>query len=486
MKALISVYNKDNLDFLVKNLIDKGYEILATGGTYNYIKKMGYDVISVSDYTGSKEILNGRVKTLNPKIHGGILVRNDIKTDVLELEENNIDFIDIVVCNLYPFEEKLKENLVEDEMIEFIDIGGPTMLRSAAKNFKYKTVLVDPNDYELFIDNKIDIEVRKYLASKVFSITSKYDMLISNYLSNNSNFFDYVKAKELRYGENPHQVAQFFTNGKGFMSNFEQLNGKELGYINLLDINAAYQLALEFKDISCVAVKHSTPCGVASADTVKNAYIKARDCDDISIFGGVVAFNSKVDKACALEISKIMLHIIIAPEFDYEALEILKKKKNLILIKMNSKVTEDRIIKSVSGGLLIQDEDMIDYEQLKVVTELEPTKELIDEMKFAYKVVKHAKSNAIVVTKNNATVGIGSGSVSRILAANIALEGKYGVDVLASDAFFPFDDVVELASKHGVKAIIQPGGSIRDEDSIKKCNEKGIIMVFTNTRHFRH
>ncbi len=487
MRALISVYDKSGLGKLVNYLVNEGYDLLATGGTYKYIQEMGHSVISVAEYTGSAEILSGRVKSLHPKIHGALLARGDNESDIKDLEKNGISEIDLIVCNLYPFENKLEENLDYDEMIEFIDIGGPTMLRSAAKNHKFKIVLTSPSQYDDFINkSEYDFNYRRGLAAEVFALTSKYDMLISNYLKGEDKFFDYEKKLELRYGENPHQSGSFYVNGKGFMSDFEQLHGKGLGYINLLDINAAYGVVLEFDSPACSAIKHATPSGVALGSDSYAAYVKARDCDDVSIFGGVVAFNSVVDEKCALEMSKIMLHIVIAPEFTDSALAVLKKKKNLIIIKMNSKVVEDRVVRNLSGGLLIQDEDKVNYEKFEVVTDTKPSEELIEEMKFAYKVVKHAKSNAIVISKDKATIGIGSGSVSRILAASIAMDSGRDFDVLASDAFFPFDDVVEFAHKNGVKAIIQPGGSVRDQDSIDKCNEYGIAMVFTSTRHFRH
>lgn len=487
MRVLISVYDKTGLDELVAFLVSKGYKLLATGGTYQYIKELGFDVTSVASYTNSGEILGGRVKSLHPKIHGALLARDDNAYDMKDLVCRDIETIDVVVCNLYPFEEKLKANMDYEEMIEFIDIGGPTMLRSAAKNHKFKIALTSPTQYKTFMNKRdYDFEYRRELAAEVFSLTAKYDRLIANYLRNGDTFFDYEKKLDLRYGENPHQKARFFVNHKGFMSDFEQLHGKELGYINLLDINAAYAIVLGFEKTACAAIKHATPSGVALGENAYEAYIKARDCDDVSIFGGVVAFNTIVDEQCATEMSKIMLHIVIAPNFTMEALEVFKKKKNLIVIKMNSDKIENSVVRSLSGGLLVQEEDLLDYEKFEVVTKTKPSDSLIDEMIFAYKVVKHAKSNAIVVSKDKATVGIGSGSVSRILAAQIAMSSGKTFDVLASDAFFPFDDVVELAHRKGVKAIIQPGGSIRDDDSIKKCDEYGIVMVFTSTRHFRH
>ncbi|PIE77027.1 MAG: bifunctional phosphoribosylaminoimidazolecarboxamide formyltransferase/inosine monophosphate cyclohydrolase [Clostridiales bacterium] len=487
MKALISVYDKRELDKLVAYLVKNNYQLLATGGSYQYIRDRGYQVTRVADYTGSAEMLGGRVKSLHPKIHGALLARDDVSADMADLKAHDIEPIDLIVCNLYPFENKLSENLSYDEMLEFIDIGGPTMLRSAAKNHKFKIVLTAPEQYDDFINRRdYDIDYRRRLAAGVFSLTARYDRLIADYLAGAETFFDYRKKSDLRYGENPHQSAKFYVNDKGFISDFEQLNGKPLGYINLLDINAAYALALEFDSPACAAIKHATPSGVALGGDAYEAYVKARDCDDVSIFGGVVAFNRQVDEKCAKELSKMMLHIVIAPDFDMAALSILRKKENLIIIKMNSNRVETRVIRGLSGGLLIQDEDTIDFAQFDVVSQTKPTDALIAEMKFAYKVVKHTKSNAIVASKDGATVGIGGGSVSRILAAQTALDTTKVIDVLASDAFFPFDDVVELAHRHGVKAIIQPGGSVRDRDSIKKCDRYGIAMVFTATRHFRH
>ncbi len=487
MRALISVYDKRKLDQLVAYLVKNNYQLLATGGSYQYIRDRGYTVTRLADYTGSAEMLGGRVKSLHPKIHGALLARTDVAADLADLKAHGIAQIDLVVCNLYPFAEKMRDNLAYAEMLEFIDIGGPTMMRSAAKNHRFKIVLTSPDQYDDFMARgTYDDAYRRQLAAAVFALTAQYDGLIANYLAADDRFFDYVKKCDLRYGENPHQSGRFYVNGKGFMSDFEQLNGKSLGYINLLDIDAAYRLVLEFDGPACAAIKHATPSGVALGEDAHQAYIKARDCDPVSIFGGVVAFNCAVDERCAVALTEMMLHIVIAPTFSAAALAILRQKSNLIIIKMNCNIVEDCQLKSLSGGLLVQDEDKLDFAQFDVVTKTKPTAALIAEMKFAYKVVKHTKSNAIVASKNAATVGIGGGSVSRIRAAEIALDGDAPIDVLASDAFFPFDDVVELARWRGIKAIIQPGGSLRDADSIKKCDQYGIAMAFTATRHFRH
>lgn len=499
-RALISVFNKQGVLEFAKFLEERGVEILSTGGTYKYLKENGVKVIEVSSVTNFPEMLEGRVKTLHPNIHGGILAIRDSKEHMETLEKMNITPIDIVVVNLYPFFEKYKEDLSFEEKVEFIDIGGPTMLRSSAKNFKDVLVITKPEDYEPIMEelresNKVSYEKRKILAAKVFNLMSAYDGAIANFLlEQEENYYpdylslSYKKSQDLRYGENPHQSAAYYvsTTEEGAMNNLEVLNGKELSYNNIKDLDIAWKVACEFEEIACCAVKHNTPCGVAIGSTVLESYLKAYECDEISIYGGIVAVNRKIDKATAEEMNKIFLEIVAAPDFDEEALEILKKKKNLRVIKCLKKPLNNKALVTVDGGILVQDEDRELIKELKVVTEKAPTEEEMSDLIFAMKVVKYVKSNAIVVAKDKKALGIGGGQVNRIWAAKEALERGEGALVLASDAFFPFEDVVQEASAHDIKAIIQPGGSVRDEESIRACNELGISMIFTGIRHFKH
>ena len=472
--------------------------IISTGGTYKHLKENNVPVTEVNEVTGFDEILDGRVKTLHPAIHGGILAIRDNKEHMSIIENKGIKPIDMVVVNLYPFFEKVKEDLEFQEKIEFIDIGGPTMIRAAAKNFKDVVVLTDTKDYNDVMDqieknNEVNYDTRKKLAGKVFNLMASYDAAISNFLLEDTEYpenlaLSYTKSMDLRYGENSHQSAACYTanNGKGIMNNIEILNGKQLSYNNIKDMDIAWKVVWEFDDIACCGLKHNTPCGVALGENVHDAYLKAYSCDPVSIFGGIVAFNRKVDKKTAEEMVKIFLEIVIAPDFDSDALEVLKTKKNLRVIKCNTKPEDNFNIAKVDGAILVQSEDKLFAEKMEVVTDKKPTEEEVKELTFAMKVCKYTKSNAIVVSKGYVAVGIGGGQVNRIWAAEEALERGEGATVLASDAFFPFDDVVKTAAKHGIKAIIQPGGSIRDKDSIKACNENDISMVFTGTRHFKH
>ena len=503
-RALISVYDKTGILDFAKFLVSQNIEIISTGGTYKFLKENSVPVIEVSAVTKSEEMLDGRVKTLHPNIHGGILALRDNKEHMDTLKARNIDTIDFVIVNLYPFFEKVKENLNFEEKIEFIDIGGPTMLRSAAKSFKDVVVITDVNDYENIKNeiksfNNVSYETRKKLAGKVFNLTSAYDAAISQFLLD-EDFPEYLsvsykKSAEMRYGENGHQKAAYYTDNmsEGAMKNFKQLNGKDLSYNNIRDMDLAWKVVSEFDEdeICCCAVKHSTPCGVALGKDVEEAYRKAYDCDPVSIFGGIVAFNKEVDLKTAEELSKIFLEIIIAPSFSNEALEILTKKKNLRLIECHSKPNDKKELIKVDGGILIQDTNNKLYEDLEVVTKMKPTQNEEKDLIFALKVVKYVKSNAIVVAKDLQTLGIGGGEVSRIWAAEKALERakeRFGEKdfVLSSDAFFPFRDVVELAAKNGVKAIIQPSGSVNDKDSIEECDKNNISMIFSKLRHFKH
>lgn len=500
-RALISVYDKTGILDLANFLVSKNIEIISTGGTYKYLLENNIPVIEVSKITKFEEMLDGRVKTLHPNIHGGILALRDNKEHMNTLKERNIDTIDYVIVNLYPFFEKVKQELSFEDKIEFIDIGGPTMLRSAAKSFKDVVVLTDIKDYEA-IKNEINergnvsFETRKKLAGKVFNLTSAYDAAISQFLLD-EEFPEYLtisykKESIMRYGENSHQKAAYYVDNMndGAMKDFEQLNGKELSFNNVRDMDLAWKVVSEFDETACCAVKHSTPCGVAIAESVKMAYQKAYDADPISIFGGIVAFNKEVDAETAKLLEKIFLEIIIAPEFSKEALEILTTKKNLRLIKCIKKPSDKKEYIKVDGGILVQDVNSELYENLEIMTKVKPSQEQEKDLIFALKVVKYVKSNAIVIAKDGQTLGIGGGEVSRIWAAEKAVERaeKFGKDnlVLASDAFFPFKDVVELVAKNKVSAIVQPGGSLKDQESIDECDKNNISMIFSKLRHFKH
>ena len=496
-RALISVYDKTGILELASSLAKKNVEIISSGGTYNYLKTNGFDVKEISEITASDEMLDGRVKTLHPIIHGGILAIRDNQEHMETLKDRNIGTIDLVVVNLYPFFEKVKEDLEFEEKVEFIDIGGPTMLRSAAKNFKDVVVLSSTTDYsdfiEMYSNTNITFEFKKKMAAKVFNLMSAYDGAIANFLFEESEYPEYLsisykKMQDLRYGENPHQTAAYYgaTEFDGAMNTFEILNGKELSYNNLKDVDIAYKVVSEFDEVTCCGLKHNTPCGVAIGENDFEAYKKAYDCDNISIFGGIVAFNTKVTKETALEMSKTFLEVIGAPEYDDDALEVLRAKKNLRVIKFKNRPCAKKFLVSVDGGILAQEENNKFIDELKTMTNREATAEELEDMIFAMKVVKYVKSNAIVVAKNKMAIGIGGGEVNRIWAACQALERGEGATVMASDAFFPFDDTVKEANKYGIKAIIQPGGSMRDKDSIEACNKNDMTMVMTGIRHFKH
>ena len=508
-RALISVSDKTNIETLAKQLVDMNFEILSTGGTAEAIRQAGVDVIEVDDVTGFPEILAGRVKTLHPAIHGGLLATDKVEHQA-QLEEHDIQNIDLVVVNLYPFQETLvKEDATEEDMIENIDIGGPAMLRAAAKNHERVTVIVEPEDYERVIaelqenDGMTRLDTRRQLAAKVFRHTAQYDAVIAGYFSemNGETFpgkytVTYEKVQDLRYGENPHQQAVFYQDvqaRKDSLAAAKQLHGKELSYNNIQDANAAVEIVSEFKQPAAVAVKHMNPCGVGVSSSVEAAFQKAYDADPVSIFGGIVAVNSEVSGELAKKLNDIFLEIIIAPDFTEEALKILKKKKNIRLLQLDLTGEKDKkfMLTSVSGGLLVQSTDDYDLTEndFEFVTKRKPTEEEVADLLFAQKAVKHVKSNAIVLAKAGQTIGIGAGQMNRVGAAKIAIEqagDHVPGSVLASDAFFPMPDTVEAAAKAGVTAIIQPGGSKRDEDSIKVCDEYNIAMVFTNVRHFKH
>lgn len=506
-RALVSVSDKTNIVSFCQELIKLNYEIIATGNTKKKLDAANVKNISIEQVTGFPEMLDGRVKTLHPLIHGGLLGLRDKKSHCEAMEKHQIKPIDLVCVNLYPFKKTISQvDCTEEEAIENIDIGGPSMLRSAAKNFRFVTVVCDVNDYDQVIkeikeNNDTTLTTRKRLAAKVFRLTAYYDSLIQNYLDNSLSKDYFTLPMEhystLRYGENPHQTADFYTSYENYaysLGSSLKLHGKELSYNNIQDANATLAILQEFPSSPCVvAVKHMNPCGVALASNLSIAWDKAYSSDPISIFGGLVATNQIIDAEVALKMSKIFLEVIMAPDFTSEALEILTAKKNIRLLKISLTGKQDtKRVVSVNGGLLIQDEDFVNTtkEELKFVTEKVYNDEhTLNDLLFAEKVCKHIKSNAIVLVKDQATVGIGAGQMNRVGAAKIALEQakEKAVDaILGSDAFFPFNDTVELASKYNIKAIVQPGGSIRDQDSIDKCNELAIAMAFTGKRHFRH
>jgi phosphoribosylaminoimidazolecarboxamide formyltransferase/IMP cyclohydrolase len=496
-RALISVFDKDGVLDFAKFLVSKDVEIISTGGTYKHLKENGVDVIEVNEVTNFPEMLDGRVKTLHPLVHAGILAIRDNKEHMNTLQEREIHTIDYVVVNLYPFFEKVKEDLDFEEKVEFIDIGGPTMLRAAAKNFQDVVVISDKEDYKVVMDEmnagEVQLNTKKKLAGKVFNLMSAYDGAISNFLLADEEYPEYLsvsfkKKQDLRYGENSHQSAAFYSSTMvdGAMNNFDVLNGKELSYNNFKDMDIAWKCVSEFEEPACCALKHNTPCGVAVGENAYEAYMKAYKVDPTSIFGGIVAFNRKVDKATAEEMCKIFLEVIAAPEYDEDALEVLKTKKNLRVLKVKNSPQDKKYMVTVDGGFLVQEEDKKLIEEIKVVTEKAPTEEEMKDLLFGMKVVKYVKSNAIVVAKGEVALGIGGGQVNRIWPTEDALKRGIGATILASDAFFPFRDIVDTAAKAGIKAIIQPGGSMRDQESIDACNEHGIAMVFTGLRHFKH
>ena len=516
MRALISVSDKTGIVEFAKELVSLGVEIISTGGTNQKLKDEGIPAIEVSSLTGFPECLGGRVKTLHPVIHAGLLAMRSKKEHMNQLEQLGITPIDMVVVNLYPFKETiLKDGVTREEAVENIDIGGPTMLRSAAKNYQDVAVVVDPEDYDIVIkelkeEGQVSLDTKFYFMQKVFMHTSNYDTMIANYLKkerNDTSFPDtltmtFEKVQDMRYGENPHQQAAFYREvGKqvGSLVDAKQLNGKELSFNNINDTNGALELLKEFTEPTVVACKHGNPCGVGSGSTIFEAWKKAYEADKVSIFGGIVVLNREVTKEVAEEMKQIFLEVIVAPSYEPEALELLKGKKNVRVLQLDDISVPQKEtaydMKKVNGGLIVQtiDSKLLDGE-VQVVTTTQPTKEQMEDLLFAFKMVKYVKSNGIAVAKNKQSIGIGPGQVNRIWATKqcfehaqelIGLEATKGA-VLASDAFFPFADCVEAAHQAGIKAIIQPGGSVRDQESIDKCNEYGIAMVFTGIRHFKH
>ena len=509
-RALISVSDKTGIVDLAAKLEDFGYEIISTGGTLKTLKGAGLHPIDITDITGFPECLDGRVKTLHPNVHAGLLAMRSNPEHMAFLEKMNINTIDIVVVNLYPFKQTISKPGIElQEAIENIDIGGPTMLRSAAKNYQDVAVLVDPADYAKVLDELenggITKETKFYLMYKVYQHTAYYDTLIANYLREKQGIkfpekltLAFDMAQSMRYGENPRQEAVFYKEPfpvAGSLAKAKQLHGKELSYNNINDTNGAINLLKEFSEPTVVACKHSNPCGVASDKTIAGAFAKANASDPTSIFGGIIAANREIDKDTAEQIHKIFIEIVVAPSFSKEALDILCTKKNIRLLELPD--IADPIpagncdMKKVLGGLLVQDFDdnVIDNDKINVVTKKAPTQTELEDMEFAMKVVKHTKSNAIVIAKDKVTLGIGCGQVNRIWATKQAIEHSLTSTkgaALASDAFFPFDDCVRAAGEAGITAIAQPGGSVKDELSIEACDELGIAMIFTGDRHFKH
>lgn len=516
MRALISVSDKTGVVRFAGQLIDLGWEILSTSGTMKMLKEAGLPVTSVSDVTGFPEICDGRVKTLHPKIHGALLARRDIPDHLKQLEDNGIDKIDLVCVNLYPFRETIaKPDVTMEDAVEHIDIGGPSMLRSAAKNWASVTVLVNPVDYDVVIDeikNYGDTQksTRLRLSAEAYTHTAEYDMAIAAYMRRQAClpeklFLEYEEKQPLRYGENPHQNAKFYKSilpASYSLAEAKQLNGKELSYNNIQDANAALNIVREFSEPFCVGLKHMNPCGSGIGKDVVEAWKKVYEGDKTSIFGGIVAFNREVNLEVAQLLKPIFLEIIMAPSFAPDALELLSSKKNLRLLEidMSSNVKAQRQFVSVNGGMLVQNQDLFTkpVSADQCVTGTKPTAKQIEDLDFVWKIVKHVKSNAIVVGKDGMTLGVGAGQMNRIGSAEIALKQaeatlqEQGIDirkaglVMASDAFFPFDDCVTIAAEYGITAIVQPGGSVRDSDSIRKADECGISMLFTGERHFKH
>ena len=517
MRALISVSDKTGIVELAKELVSLGVEIISTGGTFGKLKEAGVPAIEISELTGFPECLDGRVKTLHPAVHAGLLAMRSNPSHMNQLADLKLDTIDLVFVNLYPFKATiLKEDVTRAEAVENIDIGGPTMLRSAAKNYQDVAVVVDPRDYdkvlsELKADGSVSLDTKFYLMQKVFMHTSSYDTMIADYLKKQRNdkelpetlTMTFEKVQDMRYGENPHQAAAFYREigrKKGSITDAVQLNGKELSFNNINDTNGALELLKEFTEPTVVGCKHGNPCGVGSADNIYDAWKKAFEADKVSIYGGIVVLNREVTLSLAEEMKNVFLEVIVAPSYEKAALELLQMKKNVRVLELKDiEVPQDENaydLKKVNGGLIVQtiDSKLMNEEDLKVVTDRAPSEKEMEDLRFAWRVVKFVKSNGIALAKDKQSIGIGPGQVNRIWstkqciehAAELISEDATKGAVLASDAYFPFDDCVIAAHEAGITAIIQPGGSIRDEDSIKKCNEYGIAMVFTGMRHFKH
>lgn len=507
-RALISVFDKEGIVEFAEALTKLGWEIISTGGTSKVLSEAGIDILEVEEITNFPEILDGRVKTLNPYIHGGLLYKRDDEGHVKTIEEMGIGAIDMVVNNLYPFEKTVNtEGISQAEIIENIDIGGPSMIRAAAKNYRHVSVIVDPKDYDLVLDEltkagRLSEETNRYLAAKVFNYTAYYDALIAKYFNeiSETQFPDrltltYEKEQDLRYGENPHQAAAFYReigDVTGTLAGAKQVHGKALSFNNINDANGALKVLKEFDEPTIVAVKHSNPCGIGSGESLEEAYIKAYECDKISIFGGIIAANRVIDKAVAEHINSIFIEVVLAPGFSPEALEVLTQKENIRLLEIADieKEIHEFDTKKVFGGLLVQERDKILLlDDMEIVTRRAPTHKELEDLIFAWKAAKNINSNGVVLAKDKATIGIGLGEVNRVWAVENAIErGKDKLEgsVLASDGFFPFKDSIEALAKHGIKAVIQPGGSIRDEEVIEEADKNDMAMIFTGIRHFKH
>ena len=509
MRALVSVSDKTGLVPFVKCLKELGWDIIATGGTQKLLEAEGVKTIGISDVTGFPEILDGRVKTLHPKVHGGILARRDVPAHMETLKENGIETIDLVCVNLYPFRQTIaKEGVTLEEAIENIDIGGPSMVRSAAKNWRDVTIVCDPADYdtvlsELRENGKTSKETRLKLSAKAYTHTAEYDMCISRYMRGQAGlpeklFLEYDFKQGLRYGENPHQSAAFYAapeKAPFSLAFAEQIQGKELSYNNIQDANAALNVLRDFEEPFCLALKHMNPCGAAVGKTIEEAWQAAYEADKVSIYGGIVGVNRELTAEVALGMKPIFLEIVIAPSYTPEALEILSAKKNLRVLKVDMTRTGKPVPQyiSVNGGMLAQqlDTQVESVTPDMCVTKVRPSEAQMADLEFGWKIVKHVKSNAIVVVRDCHTIGVGAGQTNRVGSAHIALEQAREAGfteglVLASDGFLPFADTVELAARYGVATIVQPGGSIRDEESVAKADELGISMIFTGVRHFKH
>jgi phosphoribosylaminoimidazolecarboxamide formyltransferase/IMP cyclohydrolase len=505
-RALISVSDKAGIVDFARELARFDVEIISTGGTAKALRDAGLHVRDISEITGFPEMMDGRVKTLHPRVHGGLLAIRDNEEHVAAMKQHEIQPIDLVVVNLYPFAETIRrEGVTREEAIEQIDIGGPAMIRSAAKNARDVAVVVSSDEYANIVnelsenDARLSINTRNRLAQKAFEHTAKYDLMVSSYLAGSSDLlpdrlsWTMNKISDLRYGENPHQKAALYrTSATGGIANAGVLSGKEMSFNNYVDAEAAWQLACDFEDTACAIIKHTNPAGVGLGDNPSEAYQKALATDPVSAFGGIVAFNCTVDVTAAQEATKIFTEVVIAPEYDPEALEVLRTKKNLRVIRMDTRGDENGLeFKQIGGGMLVQtvDDHKLDSEQLKVVTTRKPSEEEIRALLFAWTVCKHTKSNAIVYARAGQTVGVGAGQMSRVDSVKIgAMRAQLPVagSVLASDAFFPFRDGIDEAAKHRITAVIQPGGSIRDDEVIAAANEHGLAMVFTGVRHFKH
>ena len=503
-RALISVFDKTGLDKLAKEFVSRGIEIMSTGGSAKFLRDKNIKVTDVSDYTNFPEIMDGRVKTINPLVEGGILgLRDKHEKDA---KDNNIKWIDIVICNLYPFSETISKNDCDQALaLENVDIGGPTMIRSAAKNVGWVTVIVDPNDYDYLLENitdenEIDFDSRSFFSAKAFGHTAQYDTIIHNYLKPEKLSDDFTltftKHSEMRYGENPHQAAAAYTipgDRSNNILNAKIHQGKKLSYNNIMDADAALSCLKEFNSTACVIVKHANPCGVALGANMLNVYKRAFNADSLSAFGGIIAINQPCDDILAEEISKVFVEIVLAPAFTKKSLEIFSKKKNLRILEVGNINSREQLleVRNVVGGVIVQETDtsILSEDNLQVVTENKPSDSDIKTMLFGWKVLKHVKSNGILIVKDNTTVGVGAGQVSRVDSVDIAMN-KSGDSIkdsiLCSDAFFPFRDSIDKIAGSGIKAVLQPGGSVRDDEVISACNEHGIAMVFTGQRCFKH